>query len=344
MSASNESNFQPAATPGFQAPPPPPMPKEEPKGARPTKLLIAGIAVFVVGVILILLTIVRVAAGTIPSGAFFCLAGVALAGISFIRLPAIPPKEGPLSFIEKVTGIFFEPSRVFRNLREHPHWIGAFVIICVLTAAYNIAFIRRITPERIVDHTIQKLSEIGPPFAPPPERLEAARTQQLQSLKNPVQRVAGVLGSFAGLFLLSAFVAALSMVAILVFGGRINYWQSLSVLLWSAVPVIFIQKVLGLVILYLKSPDDLHPILNQETTLQDNLGLLFTPSEHPVFFVMASMVGLTAFYLVWLRARGLHLGATRASSSAGWGVSILLWVLTLIVVTIFTALFSGFIS
>jgi uncharacterized membrane protein (DUF485 family) len=320
------------------------MPKEEPKGARPTKLRIAGIVIFALGVIVVVGGALKFIPGGFSTGGLMCLAGVVTVGLSFIRLPAIPPKENPLSLFDKVIGIFFEPSRVFRNLREHPHWVSAFAIICVLTAAYSLAFIQRITPERVVDHTIQKMSEMGPPFALPPEQLETIKAQQLSALKNPIERVGGFIKSFIGLYILSAIVAGLSMLGILVFGGRINFWQALAVMLWAALPVVVIQKVLGLVILYLKSPDDLHPILNQETTLQDNLGILFMPSEHPVLFVMASFIGLTSFYLVWLRAKGLHLGATRASSSAGWGVSILLFVLTFIVATIFTWLFSGFIS
>lgn len=335
MSA-NESNFQ--------APPPPPMPKEEPKGVRPAKLMIAGIVIVVLGVIVILMTVTKLIVGSIGAGAFMCFAGIVMVALSFIRLPAVPQKEGPLSVPEKATGIFFEPSRVFRNLREHPNWIGAFAIICVLTAVYNLAFVRRITPERIVDHTIQKMSEMSPPFAPPPDRLEDIKNQQLAALKNPVQRVAGFISSFCGIFVLSTVISGLCMLGILIFGGRINFWQALAANLWAAVPVVVIQKVLGLVILYLKSPDDLHPILNQETTLQDNLGILLKPSEHPVLFVMASLFGLTSFYLVWLRAKGLHLSATRASSSAGWGVSILIFVLTLILATIFTSLFSSFIT
>jgi hypothetical protein len=336
MSASNEPNFQP--------PPPPPMPKEEPQGERPTTLRLAGVVIFVLGVITVLLGVVKVVPGGIGTGAFGCLTGLVIVALSFIRLPAIPQKEGPLSFVERLTGIFFEPSRVFRNLREHPQWVGAFILICLLTAAYNFAFIRRITPERVVDHTIQKMSEMGPPFAPPPAQLEVIKTQQLQAFKNPVERAGGFLRSFMGLFLLSAFVAGISLLGIMIFGGRINFWQAMAVSIWSALPVVIIQKILGLVIMYLKSPDDLHPILNQETTLQDNLGILLSPAEHPVLFVIASLFGLTSFYLVWLRAKGLHLGATRASSSAGWGVAIMIFVLTLILVTIFTSLFSNFIS
>ena len=97
-------------------------------------------------------------------------------------------------------------------------------------------------------------------------------------------------------------------------------------------------------ILYLKSPDDLHPILNQETTLQDNLGILFSAAEHPVLFVIASFIGLTSFYGLWLRAKGLHMGATRVGKGAAWGVAITLWLLALLLITIITALFPGFIS
>lgn len=336
MSASNE--------PTFVAPPPPPQPKEEPKGPRPAKLMIVGIVVFGLGVLVLLAGVAKLIGGGVFTGAALCFGGVILVVLSFVRLPAIPEKEGPLSLVQKVTGIFFEPSRVFRNLREHPHWIGAYAIICVLTSVYSFAFIQRITPERVVDHTIQKMSEMGPPFAPQPDQLENIKNQQLQGLKNPAERVGGFVRSWVGLYVLSTIIAGLSMLGILMFGGRINFWQALAVTFYAALPVIIIQKVLGLVILYLKSPDDLHPILNQETTLQDNLGILLMPSEHPVLFVMASMIGLTSFYLVWLRAKGLHLGATRASSSAGWGVSILLFVLTFILVTIFTWMFSGFIS
>ena len=106
-------------------------------------------------------------------------------------------------------------------------------------------------------------------------------------------------------------------------------------------PIVVIQKVLGLVILYLKTPEDLHPVLNRDTTLQDNLGILFLPAEHPVLFVMASFVGLTSFYGLWLRAKGLHLGATKASSGVGWGVAVTLWLLLLLLATTVTALFPS---
>ena len=320
------------------------MPQAEPKAPRPVKLRPFAIGAFVLG----LLVLGVFFAGLIPGGwttaVALCFLGVLLFALSFIRLPDVPAKEPPLPLFDKVSGIFFEPSRVFRNLREHPQWVSGFLIIAVLSIIYTFCFVQRITPERMVEHNTQKMAEMQPPFRPPDEEIERQKVAGLTALKNPASRVAGVVNSFVGIFVLGVFVAGLCLLGILVFGGRINFWQSLAVAFWAAVPIAAIQRILGLVILYIKSPEDLHPVLNAETTLQDNLGILFSPADNPILFVLASFIGLTSFYSVWLRAKGLHLGATRASSGAGWGVAIMIWVMLLIFVVSLTALFPGFIG
>lgn len=330
--------------PNFQAPPPPPEP--EPQAPRPTKQLWPiAIGVFVLGLIFLGGGLAKFLPGGIGTGLALCFLGAVLFALSFIRLPLLPNAEAPMSWFEKVTGIFYEPTRVFRNLRFNPTWLGAFLTIWVLTTIYSTAFVQRITPERIVEHTVEKVSEMGPPFAPPPEAIDRMRADQLESFKNPVQRVGNILKSLVGIFVFSGLIpAALILLGVLVFGGRINFWQALAVVFYSMLPVVVIQKILGLVILYLKTPEDLHPVLNQETTLQDNLGILLSPADHPVLFVIASFIGLTSFYWLWLRAKGLHFGATRVSKGQGWGVAITMWLLLLIFVVIITALFPGFIS
>jgi len=335
MSAPNE---------GFQPPPPPVTPEATPAAPRPVKLRPFGIGFFVLGLLVLGAGIPKIIPGGISTGGVLCFFGILLFVFSFIPLPVIPDAEPPLSFFEKLTGIFFEPSRVFRNLRAHPHWVGAFVVVVVLTLVYSFAFVQRITPERIVEHITSKVAEMPAPFTPPPEAIERMKTEQLSALKNPFERAGGVVKSIVGLFALGAFTAALCLLGLLAFGGRINYWQALAVVFYSWLPITLIQKILGLGILYLKSPDDLHPILNQETTLQDNLSLLVSNVDHPVLYVLLSFIGLTWFYLIWLRAKGLHKAGTRVSSGAGWGVSIMLYVLLLFAITVWTSLFSGFVS
>ncbi|MCA1576490.1 MAG: YIP1 family protein [Acidobacteria bacterium] len=330
--------------PNFQAPPPPATPEVEPQAARATHLRPFAIGAFALGLIFVVGGIAKFLPGGLGTGAALCFLGLLVFALSFIRMPLVADSERPLSWFEKVTGVFYEPARVFRNLRVHPYWIGAFLTIWVLTVIYSTAFIQRITPERITDYTTEKIAQMGPPFAPPPEMIDRMRNDQLESLKSPVQRVGSAFRSAVGIFVFGTIAAGLALLGVLVFGGRINFWQVMAVTFYSVLPVVAVQKILGLVILYLKSPDDLHPILNQETTLQDNLGILFSPAEHPILFVLASFIGLTSFYGLWLRAKGLHWGGTKVSKGTGWGVAIMLWVLILIVATIFTALFPGFIS
>src|SRR5437867_4238255 len=158
---------------GFQPPPPPPLPEEAPPVARPTKLRPVAIGLFVVGLVVCVGGIAKFIPGGIGTGAALAVFGIVLFAISFIPLPVIESPELPMSPVQKLTGVFFEPSRVFRNLRAHPRWLAAYLLVVVLSAIYTFAFTQRVTPERIVNHTLDKLSEIGPPFAPPPDKLEA---------------------------------------------------------------------------------------------------------------------------------------------------------------------------
>lgn len=327
--------------PAFPLPPPPPP--VEPKAPRPFYLWRFAIGFFVLG----LLFLVGWRMALVPSGwvtaIALCLLGVLVFGVSFIPLPDVPQKENPLSLVQKVTGIFFEPSRVFRNLREHPNWIGAFIIIGVLSAVYSFAFVQRITPERIIEHQRQQRAEAGNAGGSPEQReaIETIEARQLEAMKNPLSRAGGGLIAFTFVFVLIAIIAAVTMLGMLAFGGRMHFWQSFAVTMYIWLPITVITKLLGIVILYLKSPDDLHPTLNRDTTLQDNLGILVSAADHPVLFVLLSVIGIISFYTLWLRAKGLHLGATKASSGAGWGVAIIVWLIALFLGLAFAVLSPG---
>ncbi|HEX6728731.1 MAG TPA: hypothetical protein VF074_01915, partial [Pyrinomonadaceae bacterium] len=160
MSDPLEPAFQPAQppTPPFQPPPPPQTPVET-VPARPTQLRPFAIGFFLLGLIALVLGIVKLVNIDIWTGVALAVTGIALFALSFIRLPRVPDTEPPLSPLQKLPGIFYEPTRVFRNLRVHPRWVAALLVIWILSAVYSIAFVQRITPERIVNHTVEKVGE-----------------------------------------------------------------------------------------------------------------------------------------------------------------------------------------
>jgi hypothetical protein len=325
-------------------------PQPEPPGrgtsalaSRPTQLRPFAVGFFAVGLIILILGIARVLPGGFGTGAAFVFWGILLFAFSFIRLPqTTATDEPPMSGVQKLVGIFFEPSRVFRNLRSHPRWLAAFLVIVLVNIAYSNAFVQRLTPERIVNHTFEKMEQS--PIKPPPDKMEQAKEDAMGQAKQPVQRIQGAAKSFVGWFVFASFVAALCFLGVLAFGGRMNFWQAFAAVLYGYVPVFVISKLVSLVILFLKDPDTIHPILGQETLLQDNLGILFAPADHPALFSLAVNIGVLSFYGLWLRAKGLASAGQKVGSSAAWGVSITLWVLALILGMIFATLFSSFIS
>lgn len=324
----------------FQAPPPPvstPAIKRYPRNLR-----IAGIILFVLGLAVLIAGFAKIVAGGISTGGAVAFLGAMFFGLSFIRLPEVKPDEPtPLGTLERLAGIFYEPTRVFRNLRSHPRWLAGLLVIAFLNVAYVFAFTQRLTPERIVTFTVDKMAET--PFIPP-EAVEKAREQGLQDAKSPAMRAGNVVKGVVGVFVFMCFIAAVYLVVLLAFGGKINFWQSFAVAVYSALPVVVVTKLVSFLLLYIKSTDDIHPLMGQETLLQDNLGILFSPKDNPVLFVAATAIGILSFYKLWLTAKGLHLGGEKVSSSAGWGVSITLWVLWLIFSIVITALFPSFVS
>ena len=115
--------------------------------------------------------------------------------------------------------------------------------------------------------------------------------------------------------------------------GRYNFWWANKLLAIAGGSLLgepagsAYQQILSLVILFVKDPDDIHPILGQETLVQDNLGVLFSPAQNPILFVAGSAIGALSLYGLWLRAKGLQNGGTKVSSTAGWSTAISLWLL-----------------
>jgi Yip1 domain len=327
----------------FNAPPPPAI-EVEPERRRPTNLLWAGIALVVVGIIIVVLGIpgIGLIVGGIGTGASICVLGVLLAVFSFIRLPGVKDPPAKMSTAGTLTGIFFEPTSVFRNLRAHPQWIAAVVIAGLLNGVYVAAFVHRLTPERIVNFTMDKLEES--PIKPPPEAMAKARTEGVEQQKAATQQAGNVAKAIVSHFFGMAFIAALCLLGVLAFGGRMHYWQALAVVAYVSLPVTIIQKGISFLILYLKSPDDIHPLIGQESLVYDNLGLLVSSKDHPVLYVIAATIGILTLYRVWLSATGLREGGYKVSSSAAWGVTITLLAIGLLFGMAIAAIFPSFLG
>src|SRR5881398_796825 len=124
----------------------------EPEVVRATKLLPYAIGLFVIGIIVCVAGIIKLIPGGIGTGVAFAIWGILLFAYSFIPLPQVKgDEEAPMSGLQKLTGLFYEPTRVFRNLRAHPRWLAAFLTVAIANAAYAAMFVQRLTPSAFLN-------------------------------------------------------------------------------------------------------------------------------------------------------------------------------------------------
>jgi hypothetical protein len=123
-----------------------------------------------------------------------------------------------------------------------------------------------------------------------------------------------------------------------------HYWQTYAIVAYISFPVTVIQKLISFLVLYLRSPEDIHPLIGQETLAYDNLGLVVSSAEHPVIYVILATIGVLTIYRLWLTGTGLREGGYKVSSSAAWGTTITLFILGLLLRMAAAAIFPSFLG
>jgi hypothetical protein len=311
---------------------------------------IAGIVVLVIGALLLIGYFKFGFPNGTLSGILVMVCGAAIIGLSFVPKPVVDEKApAPLSAGQRLTGIFFEPAQVFRNLRYHPRWLVAFLIVVCCGVGYQLAVMQRLGPARMGDDVASRIIE-GGYF----ERMQPQLEQQLQRPVSPedfrqllimqtiatatVEKFNAVVRTISVLFLLLLVLGGLYTLGVLAFGGRMDFWRGVAVAAYSGVPPAVILFVLNMILLFIKSPDDMIPLKAQSQGLaRADLGLLISGAEHPpildhpYFYVIASTISLFSLYRWWLAVTGLKNTGEKISGGSAWTIAFLIWILGIIV-------------
>lgn len=305
--------------------------------------LIAGIIMAAIGFIVAVLGAFKVVHGLTGTGILMLLAGGLIIGLSFVSPPE-PDETERMSTPATLVNIFFAPADVFRNLRSHPRWLVALLIMSALSAAYYNLFMYHLTPDRVTNYAIDKTMEVS--FIPDERKkqIEENRPQAIADAKNPIISGGQAVSGFAGSMLLYAFGSAIFLLFALAMGGKINFFQSLSVLIYASFPIAVLRFILNSIILFIKDPTDIHPITGQRSLIQDNLNFLVLPAEHPVIYTILGSLSLLAFYWVWLNGIGLKNAGEKVTGSIAWTSALSVYGILVLLGVILAFLFPSFIS
>ena len=239
-----------------------------------------------------------------------------------------PPKV--MSTAETLTSIFFEPGETFKSLRERPRFLIAGIIIVLLFMAYYSAFVWRVGSENIARAQIESRA----PDATP-EQIE----QQLAMQRSPIIK-AITYGSFPIVFaVIFAAGAGLYLLGSMLMGKSLSFKQALSVWVYSSFPPMVVYVIINLILLFLKSPDDIDATAINSGLARANPSILVDTKAQPVLGTILGSFDLIQFYGLFLAAVGLKTIAKLSSGSA-WGIVLGIWFLGLILRVLMTMIFG----
>jgi hypothetical protein len=238
--------------------------------------------------------------------------------------PTPPPPAVEMSTPQTLTGIFFEPGRVFEALRSRPRFLIVGLILLILTCAVTALLFARIDMRGYIRDKMEQ--------------------SQQNSTASPEQKEMGVkIGTAIAMvaFPLSipfwiAGGAALYLLGVMAFGGAISYKQALAVWVYSALPPAVLGTIVAVLVLFLKAADTIDP----ERMLITNPGAFMGPGSSRALTAFLSEFDLLKFYGLFLAAIGLQKVA-KMSSGGAWGVVILLTVIRAILGIASAAIFGG---
>lgn len=238
--------------------------------------------------------------------------------------PTPPPPEVEMSTPQTLTGIFFEPGRVFEALRSRPRFLTAGIIMLLLTIGVTVALYQRVDMGEFIRQEMDRSPRNAE--MPPQQKEMAVKIGKI--VGGVIVPVIVVVGIAAG--------AAIYLLAVMAFGGTITYKRALAVWVYSSLPPAVLGTIVALLVLFLKTPDTIDP----KHLLVTNPGAFMNPEASPALTTLLSQFDILRFYGMFLAAIGLRKVA-KISSGSAWTIVIGLWIIWVIFAVAKAAIFGS---
>jgi hypothetical protein len=232
-----------------------------------------------------------------------------------------------------VTNIFFEPGRVFEDLRRKPRFIIGTIIIALFVSAYAFGLYYKVGEAGMRRFMVEQVDRNPQTQGMSREDKENAINLQM-TIQNYVRYAIPVFVIVS--LLIGGLLYFLGSKA---FGGDGGFLHSLSVWIYSSIPPTVLGMIASFIVMAIKSADEIDIGASQRGLVNANPSMLIDGKAHPV---IATLLGTLDLFMIWgwiLAAIGLRV-TNRLSSGSAWAI-VLIIALIGVLFRIIGSIFSG---
>jgi hypothetical protein len=236
--------------------------------------------------------------------------------------PNETPEVPTSGLFGRLSAIFFEPGKVFEEIKRRPTWLGIFLVLALVVIAGQYVAVTRVDYE-----TYMRQALTWNPFT---KNMAEEQIQKILSQpRSAFQQYMQVALAPVNLLIAFLFLAGVFLLAFVLMGASLTYKKALAVTFWAMAPPAIILTPLAIVLMLVKEPDSLD-VIDISRNVASNLSVAVDEKTNPLLHSLLARIDLFSFWTIYLLALGFStvagtkLGKAAAVVLALWGVYVVI--------------------
>jgi hypothetical protein len=230
---------------------------------------------------------------------------------------AVEPEPAGMGEFSRLSGVFFEPGKAFADIAERPTWFLPLLLIVAATVGFYVAYGQHIGWQAFV----QDQMDNSPRMQQQMQNLSPAQRQQSLALQMKIMPVVYYVGPVFGMpimYLISSLI--LWGIASGIMSAGVRFKQIFAIECYAAL-VGVIAKVLGIVVIFIKNPDQfnlMNPLAFNPAAFMDQ------KAASKFIYTLGTGLDLFVIWALILTVIGLKAAAGKKLSTAGAATAVIL--------------------
>jgi Yip1 domain len=237
------------------------------------------------------------------------------------------PEKAP-NELERLTGVFFSPRKVFPDIAKRPRWWIPVLILGVLGTIFVQAYSQRVGWERLIRQQLDRSSQTA--------NLSAQQREQAIAVGASFAKIVFGYGAVVlTLFYVLVIAAVLFFLFNTLMGANIRFGGMMGIVSYAFLPRVLVA-VLSMVVMYSKPPED----FDLRNPLAFNAAVFVASDAMQWVKSLAAQFDLFSFWVIALLAAGISSAAPKISFAKALAAVIFPWALYVALITAYAAAFG----